>query len=180
MTERTYKPLKCLSIAAPWPWAIFYEDPTGELLGKDVENRTWRTTAPIGPLLIHCSLSRRYRQHVDWIRSESGLPCPDFDEHVRGAIIGIVEHVGCWHFSNMAAAPVKDHDSPFIEGPWCHVLRHQTQFAEPVLNKDGSAYKGQRGLFDVPLEHVRKQLEKLPEDRRQVFRELYRKWEEVA
>jgi len=46
-------PWRALSIRQPWAYAILH-------LGKDIENRPWRTNFR-GPLLIHASLKGRTR-----------------------------------------------------------------------------------------------------------------------
>lgn len=81
-----------ISIRQPWAWFILN-------LGKDVENRTWRTLFR-GHVWIHaskgmtrdeydeaCQLARRIRGY--------GVMLPRCDDLPRGGIIGQVEITGC-------------------------------------------------------------------------------------
>lgn len=105
----------CLSIRQPWAYLIFHA-------GKDVENRTWFTGLR-GPVRIHAATGgtlKDYNAAVVWVRrfitSESELFIPQFDEFLRGGIIGQVDIVGC----------VKHSPSPWFEGPWGFVLQGAT------------------------------------------------------
>lgn len=117
--------MKAISIRQPWAYAIFY-------LGKDIENRTWRT-AYRGPLLIHASKRWSTYGH-SWLVSHMRLDVPHRDKHVLGAIIGMVDLVGCISFSG----------SRWFQGPYGWVLKSPLLFEEPV------PYRGMPGLFDVP------------------------------
>jgi hypothetical protein len=64
--------MKALSVRQPWAWAIL-------ALGKDVENRSWRTEHR-GPLLIHAP--KRWDLHVDEFDPPAELP--------TGGIVGMV------------------------------------------------------------------------------------------
>ena len=151
-----FPPLKCLSVAQPWAWAIFH--------GKDFENRKWHSKSFNGPLLIQASTSSFFSSGVEWLRNE-GYECPDFRDLPKGVIVGIVDHIGCWHLTRIKAAPVPA--TIFAEGPYCHVLQRQTEFAHPIQ------CKGQLGLFDVDLDTVRNELNQLPADIKNHFRSRY-------
>jgi hypothetical protein len=95
------KPAYALTVKQPWAHAIIH-------LGKNVENRSWRTSYT-GPLLIHAAASAPLR-----------LPLPvmspvKYEDLVRGAIIGVVELVDC----------VRDAKSKWAEpGQWHWLLRN--------------------------------------------------------
>jgi hypothetical protein len=76
--------MKALSVCQPWAWAILHG-------GKTIENRH-RPTRHRGPLVIHASRSRRY------IGGDYRALLPDlppWDELDYGALVGVVEVVGC-------------------------------------------------------------------------------------
>jgi hypothetical protein len=91
--------MKCLSVRQPWVDAIFE-------LGKDVENRSWRTPYR-GPLLIQASKTiDREGVCVGGCGS-----CCERESFVTGAILGIVDltdvvdksasgwaEADCWHW----------------------------------------------------------------------------------
>lgn len=133
--------MKCLTICQPWAWAILHA-------GKTVENRTWKTNYR-GPLLIHAGKSRKW---LDELQAQgelsgpvlpNGTPVPD--GLVFGAILGVVNVVGCVPFEEVA-------DDPFASGPWCWQLANPQAFDEPVR------YSGKQMLFDVPDEIYAKAL----------------------
>lgn len=95
--------MKAISIRPPWAWAILHAN-------KDIENRTWRTNIR-GTIAIHASqtMSRPYYESaVEEIKKAApNAKVPPFEMMVRGAIIGLVEIVGCeertkskWHVPN--------------------------------------------------------------------------------
>ena len=92
--------MKAISIRPPWAWAIFNA-------GKDIENRTWRTKMR-GTIAVHASqtMSRpSYEVALEEImKIARGATVPPYDAMVRGAIVGLVDLVGCeehtkskWH-----------------------------------------------------------------------------------
>jgi hypothetical protein len=92
--------MKAISIKPPWAWAILYA-------GKDIENRTWRTNIR-GTIAVHASqtVSRpAYESALEEIKKIApGKNVPSYDAMVRGAIVGLVDVVGCeertkakWH-----------------------------------------------------------------------------------
>jgi hypothetical protein len=117
--------MKALSVCQPWAWAIV----TGI---KTVENR-YRRTSHRGPLVIHASRSRRYlgQNFADLL---PGLP--PADQLDFGALVGVVEVVGCVPLAEVEG-------DPFALGPWCWVLSGARQIG-PV------PFQGQVGLFHVP------------------------------
>jgi hypothetical protein len=63
---------------------------------------------------------------------------PDFDDLVFGAILGRVELVDCFPYKEVRG-------QQFAQGPWCWVLRDPRPLKKPI------AWRGQQGLFNVPL-----------------------------
>jgi hypothetical protein len=119
--------MKALTVCQPWAHAILH-------LGKDVENRTWATTYR-GPLFIHAGKSRRFRCEL------RGLP--PWDSLVFGALVGVVEVVGCVSFDELKDGSLFERRSEWAEGPWCWLLRNPRAF-DPI------PYRGSMSLFDVP------------------------------
>ena len=118
--------LKALSVRQPWAWAIVYA-------GKNVENRTWRTSHR-GPLLIHASKTFDAEGYDDLLYAERfepgifGRPLPSPSEFLRGGLVGRVDVVGCiggpddFDWADAAAAEAADFwfSGPFglvLEGP---------------------------------------------------------------
>lgn len=116
--------MKTLSIRQPWAWAILN-------LGKDVENRTWRSHYT-GPLLIHAG--QQYDHAGDLWLAQNGYDVPTMELH-RGGILGRVVMSGC----------VNNLDSPWFFGPWGFLLEKP----EPL---PFYSCKGRLGLFDVDME----------------------------
>lgn len=116
--------MKALSIKQPWAWAIL-------AAGKDVENRTWRTTYR-GPLAIHAS-SRPANSVRTMIEQRYGLVIPA--DVPTGGIVGTVVLVDC----------VQNHPSEWaMAGQWHWVLRNPKPLPFAPL-------KGRLGVFDVDL-----------------------------
>jgi hypothetical protein len=92
--------MKALSIRPPWAWAILHA-------AKDIENRTWKTNIR-GAIAVHSSQTMS-RSYYDWAIEEikktaPGTKVPPYAEMVRGAIVGLVDIIGCeqrtkskWH-----------------------------------------------------------------------------------
>lgn len=98
-----------LSIRQPWAWAIVN-------LGKDIENRSWRTKFR-GQFCIHASkgMTRREYDAVtagfskyerDGYRAFNVDDWPKFEDLARGGIVGIATLTDC----------VERHDSPWFDG----------------------------------------------------------------
>ena len=119
--------MKILSVRQPWAWLLFN--------GKDIENRTWRTSYR-GPLLIHASLGKdpedfmpRQREYIE----SAGIVIPE--DLPRGAIVGSV------NLSGVAAAG--DTTSPWFEGPYGFKMAAPVEFEQPIQ------CRGQLGIRDV-------------------------------
>jgi len=95
--------LKAISIRRPWAWAILHA-------GKDIENWTWKTNIR-GTVAIHASqtMSRpSYERALREIKkTKRRTKVPPYDAIVRGAVVGLVDVVGCekhtkskWHVRN--------------------------------------------------------------------------------
>lgn len=123
--------MKALSILQPWPWAIFN-------LGKDVENRTWRTGFR-GRLLIHTGKGFDH-QGCGWLLDQ-GFKVPPLEEFPRGGIVGSAVLRDC----------VQASASRWFFGPYGFAL----QGAKPM---EFIRYRGERGFFEVPDALVREQL----------------------
>lgn len=127
--------MKCLSIHAPWSWAILNA-------GKNIENRS-RPTSYRGPLLIHASKSRTSYDGFTprtW-QSEFDCDLPPWESLVKGAIVGVVDVVDCFHIFR---EPVKQQKySKWSQGPYCWVFSNPRAFEVPI------PYKGNQNLFNV-------------------------------
>jgi len=133
--------MRCLSVRQPWAWAIIHG-------GKDIENRNWKTDYR-GLVAIHAGKAfdmNRSEWH-DFSTGQYG----DFwhqmargynkqPDHVLGAIIGVVEVVGCTP-SYACDSPWKAGDDPDY---FCWNLANPTALKEPI------PLKGQLGLFNLP------------------------------
>lgn len=118
--------LTALSLKQPWAFAIL-------CLGKDVENRTWRSGFR-GRVVIHASKTLdpagvRYLE-------EAGFAVPEALPH--GAYVGEVTITEC---RALAACP-----SPWAFGPWCYLLEQPVCYRAPV------AGPGRLGFYPVPEE----------------------------
>jgi hypothetical protein len=111
--------LRAISIRQPWAYAILH-------LGKDVENRPWRTRYR-RPILIHSSLT------VD--KDEASKLKLDPDELVTGAIVGSVEIIDCIDNSRSKFA---------IPGQLHWILKSPRYLKTPV------PFKGMLGFIQVP------------------------------
>jgi len=98
---------RCISVRQPWAHAIIH-------LGKDVENRPWRTHRR-GRILIQASLKVE--------RDEAGSLGLDPDELPTGEIVGAVEIVDCIQNSKSKWA---------IKGQWHWVLKNPLVLAKPI------------------------------------------------
>src|SRR4051794_10971425 len=117
--------MKALSVCQPWAWAIVHGV-------KTVENRS-RPTSHRGPLVIHASKSRRYLAG-DYAELLPGLP--PVEQLDFGALVGVVEVMGCVPLAEVEGAP-------FAVGPGCWLLAG----ARPIRPVP---FKGQVAPFNVP------------------------------
>ena len=126
--------MKCLSVRQPWAGLI--------VIGtKDVENRTWATNYR-GPLLIHAGRKMGIEEREALGRFEKQYP--EHAEHpllnTRGCILGCVQLVDC-----LALRP-----RPFNQ--WHEEGMIGWYLKNPIVFKRGIKYRGQLGLFDVPVD----------------------------
>jgi hypothetical protein len=95
--------MKAISVRPPWAWAILHAN-------KDVENRTWKTNMR-GTIAIHASrtMNRSYYEAAakEIKKAAPNAKVPPYETMVQGAIIGLVDVVGCeersnskWHVAN--------------------------------------------------------------------------------
>jgi ASCH domain len=113
--------IPALSVRQPWAHSIIH-------LGKDVENRTWRTHYR-GPLLIHAS-SRECLDGWCWLGAR-GIYLPVDVELPMGGVVGQVDLVDV----------IEDSDSPWaMEDYWHWVLQNPRPLPFRVC-------KGRLGLF---------------------------------
>ncbi|GJD69457.1 ASCH domain-containing protein [Methylobacterium gnaphalii] len=128
------RPLRALSIRQPWAWAIV-------ALGKDIENRKWRTHHR-GRTLIHAGKGLKSQDLEDFLglaeaepaimarlTAAGGLPMDHLREQC-GGIVGAVEIRDC----------VTHSDSPWFVGRFGFVLAN----AEPLPFRP---CPGQLGFF---------------------------------
>ena len=130
--------MKALSIRQPWAWLIIHG-------GKDIENRTWRTSFR-GRVLIHAAKGMTHQELVDAYdfvhafdprlarRMENG-------QLDRGGVIGEVEIVDCIHDTSGRWFVGK---SLWFVGPYGFALRNPTTLAYHKC-------AGKLGFFDVDL-----------------------------
>jgi len=131
--------MKTLTVCPGWAELFFLpKDP------KDIENRSW-STSHRGPLLIHAGKSKKEilsaRNHCFII----GVPF--IEPSIFGAIVGVVEVVGCefWESKSRWAMPNHYH--------W--QLANPRLFAEPI------ACKGSLSLWEPSIEVMEKIEEQL-------------------
>jgi hypothetical protein len=118
--------LIALSLKQPWAFAVL-------CLGKDVENRTWRSRFR-GRVVIHASktldpVGVRYLQ-------EAGFVVPE--ALTLGAYVGEVTITDCRALAECS--------SLWAFGPWCYLLERPICYARPV------AGRGQLGFYPVPAD----------------------------
>jgi hypothetical protein len=125
--------MKALSIHPAWAYAIMH-------LGKDIENRTWRTHHR-GLLLIHAG-GRLTAGELEGLQAEARrrrLNIPERHEILVGGIIGTVDLVDVVEHSR----------SSWYRGPLGWVMREPRLLPFVPL-------KGRLGLFDVPDRAIRR------------------------
>jgi hypothetical protein len=120
--------LKVISIRQPWASLIV-------LKGKDIENRSWRTTYR-GPIFIHAAQKRSQWQIAD-VERALGITIGEMPVMPVGGIIGIAEIVDC----------VSAHRSRWFEGPFGFVLGN-------VRALPFHSMRGSLSLFNPPQEVV--------------------------
>lgn len=119
-----------LTIRQPWAHAILH-------LGKPIENRNWSTRVR-GRVGLHAAKGMTLDEYEDakaFIADiDPSLSLPDFDRLDRAALIGSVDVADC----------VKDHSSPWFQGPYGFILRNPIALREPV------PCKGALNFWDIP------------------------------
>lgn len=126
--------MKALSIRQPWAWLILYA-------GKDIENRTWRTTYR-GPVLLHAAAGMTKIEYAEAVATARrarevmgaipGLMMPPFASLERGGIVGQFEIVDV----------VQSSVSPWFFGPYGFVIEN----AKPAPFRQMT---GKLGLFET-------------------------------
>ena len=127
--------MKALSIRPPFIWTILYA-------GKDIENRTWGTRV-VGTIALHASstVSKHDYENLSAFLEEHGLPVlPSQKELVKGAIVGVVDIVGC-HTPKDGAYPSK-----WYSGEYGFVLENPRPLHQPI------SIKGKLNLWTIPNE----------------------------
>jgi hypothetical protein len=115
-----------LSLQQPWVYAVLH-------LGKDVENRTWRSRFR-GRVILHASKTLD-RAGVQYLR-EAGFAVPG--DLLLGAYVGEVTITEC--------RPVAACSSRWAFGPWCYLLERPVVYPAPIPGR------GQLGFYRVPEE----------------------------
>ena len=85
-TANTMKDVSAPPVRQPWAWAIVHG-------GKDVENRSWRTSHR-GPLCIHAGRAFAHDAYPKVLDLSTRVP-PDLESFDRGALIGVVDLFDC-------------------------------------------------------------------------------------
>lgn len=98
-----WESMMVLSIRQPWAYAILH-------LGKDVENRTWRTKNYRGPFYIHAS-QKVDKEAIGYLRGQ-GYELPETFK--TGGIVGQAVLTNC----------VEKHYSDWFTGPYGFALGH--------------------------------------------------------
>jgi hypothetical protein len=123
--------MKAISIRPPWAWAILHA-------GKDIENRTWKTKIR-GTIAVHASqsMSRPYygASFKEIKKIAPNVHVPSYDAMIRGAIVGIVEVVGCEEHTK-SKWKVRDH--------YGFLLANPRALQKPI------PCNGRLGFWDVP------------------------------
>jgi len=131
---------QAVTICQPYPFLILA--PPDSLHRNDVrkrcENRTWGTSHR-GPLAIHAGKSEKWLRPGD--RADYG------DRLVFGAVVGIVEMVGCIQLAMGRTYPgfewLKTH--VHATGPWCWIFENPQMLREPF------PVRGRQGFWPVEI-----------------------------
>jgi hypothetical protein len=118
-----------LSLRQPWLYAILH-------LGKDIENRTWRSRYR-GRVILHASRTMD-EAGVKYLR-ERGFYVPE--ALPMGAYVGEVTITDC--------RPLAECDSRWAFGPWCYLLERPVAYDTPIPGR------GRLGFYPVPDEVTR-------------------------
>jgi hypothetical protein len=118
-----------LSLCQPWAYAVLY-------LGKDIENRTWRSPYR-GRVILHASRTMD-EAGVKYLQ-EAGFPVPEVLP--MGAYVGEVTITDC--------RPLAECASRWAFGPWCYTLEWPIVYETPIPGR------GRLGFYPVPEEVTR-------------------------
>lgn len=144
--------MKALSIKQPFAWLIV----NGHKL---IENRTWRVPLYFhfgDKLAIHASKKFDHAGY-GWVKDTfPGLPMPQPEEFVKGALVGEVDLIHCFTKDDFQEhvvikqavgepSPLADYDTRWFTGPFGWF------FANPVAYQVPIPRTGYLGLFRVTL-----------------------------
>lgn len=130
-----------LSIKQPWAYAIIH-------LGKDVENRNWKTNVR-GQILIHAPKSFDVEGY-NYIKYDMGLDLPEIKDIQRGGIVGAAKIIDC----------VTQSDSEWFFGPYGFVLKDAIELPFTQMNGALGFFTviGGERAFNVPNKKLTNQL----------------------
>jgi hypothetical protein len=139
INEKPKRIQRALSIRQPWAHAILH-------LGKDIENRDWRTNFR-GAVAVHASLGMT---RAEWLDAAAfilplGFLIPSEGQLERGAIVGLVDIIDC----------VSDSHSDWFQGDCGFVLKNPRPLVKPIY------CKGALGVWNVPPEIEKQILDQL-------------------
>ena len=120
--------MRAITLQQPWAYAIVH-------LGKDVENRTWRTGYE--PIQIAVHAGKSYDWHGEDFIARLGLAVPS--KMPTGAIVGLITVLGAH----------KNHADWC--SPWAIPDQWHWQLSEPI-RVEPVPCRGAQGLWTVPAE----------------------------
>jgi len=143
--------VKCISLWQPWASLCCTTHPLDVTKSvKGFETRSWRTSYR-GPLLIHAAqrftAEERTACYEPLIRESLRRSYRSLADVPRGAIIGRVELVEC----HPAMAAVSEADEYARAMGYYAPGRFAWEITRPMFFREPIPYRGQQGLFDVPL-----------------------------
>ena len=112
---------------------------------KRIENRPWKPWPDVTEIVIHAGI-KYHREHADQIWEVFEEETPPRDQLPAGALVAVVDVVGCIDGENEDAAPHELAESPWFTGPYGWVLENVRKLPEPV------PCKGALGLWWIPAE----------------------------
>lgn len=148
-------PVPAISLMQPWAGAVAW-------IGKDVENRTRWPFKYRGPILIHASASRPYREDFTRLRklaTKDGVEKdivdqldPDNEDFLDvlfdfGAIVAVAELADVFGPNDTV---LDDH--PAADSPWADDEKDYWLYFSKVVAVSPVPYKGAVGMFKVPYE----------------------------
>ena len=140
--------MKAISIRPPWAWAILNAK-------KDIENRTWRTKI-LGTVAVHASQTMRRSEYAEALRKiktvSPRVKVPPYESMSRGAIIGVVDIVGC---------------EPTTKSKWHARGHYGFLLANPRALRRPVPCKGSLSFWEVP-ENIAKRISRELKSRRPI------------